>query len=44
VNPGQRRPDRPSRFQSFARFSFGPPQEEIDRGLEKLARVVAKAK
>lgn len=42
VNPGQRRPDRPSRFQSFARFSFGPPLEEIERGLESLARVIRK--
>ncbi len=43
VNPGQRRPDRPSRFQTFARFSFGPSQDEIDRGLTKLARVLQKA-
>ncbi len=42
VNPGQRRPDRPSRFQSFARFSFGPPLEEIERGLASLGRVIAK--
>ena len=42
VNPGQRRPDRPSRFQSFARFSFGPSLEEIERGLASLGRVVAK--
>ena len=42
VNPGQRRPDRPSRFQSFARFSFGPPMEELERGIEKLGRVIGR--
>jgi aspartate/methionine/tyrosine aminotransferase len=40
INPGQRRPDRPSRFQSFARFSFGPPREEIVRGLGRLKRLL----
>jgi len=43
INPGQRRPDRPSRFQPFARFSFGPSAEEIERGLEKLGRIIARA-
>ena len=41
VNPGQRRPDRPSRFQSFARFSYGPPIDEIERGLASLERVIS---
>ncbi len=36
INPGQRRPDRASRFAHHARFSFGPPQAELDRGLEIL--------
>lgn len=44
VNPGQRRPDRPSRFQKYARFSFGPSIEEVERGIEGLARVIGKAR
>lgn len=36
INPGHRRPDRPSKFQSFARFSFGPPLPELAKGIEKL--------
>lgn len=36
INPGQRRPDRASRFAHHARFSFGPPLAEIERGLEIL--------
>ncbi len=38
INPGRRRPDRSTRFGSFVRFSFGPPMEEIDLGLQRLAR------
>lgn len=44
INPGQRRPDRPSRFQGWARFSFGPEESEVARGLEKIARVIEKAR
>lgn len=40
INPGQRRPDRPSRFRKFARFSFGPSKQEIEKGLEKIARLI----
>jgi len=40
INPGRRRPDRASRFGHFARFSFGPPLEEIERGMDKLERLV----
>ncbi len=40
INPGQRRPDRPSRFRNFTRFSFGPSKKEIEKGLEKLAGVI----
>ena len=40
INPGQRRPDRPSRFQRFARFSFGPELDVVERGLEKLAAML----
>lgn len=44
INPGQRRPDRPSRFQNWARFSFGPAEEEVARGLAKIQRVIERAK
>lgn len=40
INPGQRRPDRASRFAHYARFSFGPALPEIERGLEILARLL----
>ena len=40
VNPGQRRPDRPSRYRHHVRFSFGPELELLERGLAGLARVV----
>ena len=36
VNPGKRRPARLSRFGTHVRFSFGPPKEQIARGLEGL--------
>jgi len=36
INPGQRRPDRPSRFASYARFSFGPSMAELERGIRAL--------
>jgi len=41
VNPGQRRSRRLARFRQHVRLSFGPPMEEVERGLEKLGRVVA---
>ena len=40
INPGKRRPDRACRYGSYVRFSFGPPLEEIQRGLERLANAV----
>lgn len=40
INPGQRRPDRPSRFRHFARFSFGPSEETIERAMSALKEVV----
>jgi len=43
INPGRRRPDRASRFGHFARFSFGPPAAELDRGLTKLEKLVARS-
>lgn len=40
INPGHRRPNRPGRFQHYARFSFGPGLDTIERGLAGLARVI----
>ncbi|HXT23050.1 MAG TPA: pyridoxal phosphate-dependent aminotransferase [Thermoanaerobaculia bacterium] len=44
VNPGQRRSRRLARFRQHVRLSFGPPMEEVERGLERLERVVAAAR
>ena len=41
VNPGQRRARRLARFRQHVRLSFGPPIVEVERGLERLGRVVA---
>ena len=41
VNPGRRRPDRPSRFRSHIRFSFGPAVEQLEGGLDRLADMIA---
>jgi aspartate/methionine/tyrosine aminotransferase len=41
VNPGQRRGQRLARFRHHVRLSFGPPMEEVERGLDRLERVVA---
>ncbi|MHC4941066.1 MAG: pyridoxal phosphate-dependent aminotransferase [Planctomycetota bacterium] len=40
VDPGKRRFGRPSRFRHHVRFSFGPPKEEIERGLERLGEMI----
>jgi aspartate/methionine/tyrosine aminotransferase len=40
VNPGRRRPERPGRFQRYARFSFGPSADVLERGLAGLARAI----
>ena len=40
INPGHRRHDRPSRFQHYARFSFGPSEAEVVRGIEGLGRAI----
>lgn len=42
INPGQRRPDRPGRFDHYTRFSFGPSLEEVERGLDNLAKTIGK--
>lgn len=44
INPGQRRPDRASRFHHHARFSFGPPIEEVERGLGILRQLLTEAR
>ncbi len=43
INPGQRRPERASRFHHFARFSYGPSEEEVRRGLDILEHLVVRA-
>ncbi len=40
VNPGKRRAGRPSRFRQYARFSFGPDEETVRTGVERIARMV----
>ncbi len=40
INPGHRRPERPGRFEHFARFSFGPSMESLETGLEGLRRLI----
>jgi aspartate/methionine/tyrosine aminotransferase len=40
VDPGKRRHGRPSRFRYHVRFSFGPPEAEIERGLAQLGRMI----
>jgi aspartate/methionine/tyrosine aminotransferase len=43
VNPGQRRSGRPSRFRNHVRFSFGPAQDTLERGLERLEAMISDA-
>ncbi len=40
VNPGGRRPGRVSRFKDFVRFSFGPEEGVLKKGLERIASLV----
>jgi aspartate/methionine/tyrosine aminotransferase len=40
VNPGKRRTARHSRFESHVRFSFGPPEEVVKAGLDRLEQMV----
>ena len=40
INPGRRRPDRSSQFESFARFSFGPKMEELKLGISILKQII----
>ncbi len=40
VNPGKRRSHIPSRLDSFVRLSYGPPLEEVARGLDRMEAMV----
>lgn len=40
IDPGQRRFGRSSRFVSYARFSFGPSEEVIERAITRLKDIV----
>ena len=44
VNPGRRRARSLSRFNQHVRLSFGPPLEEVRRGLEGLASLIGAAR
>ena len=43
VNPGKRRSRRASRFRSYTRFSFGPPQAQVDLALSRIEEMVLTA-
>ncbi len=43
VNPGRRRARRLSRFHHHLRLSFGPPEDEVRRGLNRLEEMVRAA-
>jgi aspartate/methionine/tyrosine aminotransferase len=43
VNPGKRRSRRASRFHSYSRFSFGPPQQEAELALGRLEEMISGA-
>lgn len=43
VNPGQRRSAQYSRFKPYVRFSFGPDQSELERGLDRIEQMVQEA-
>jgi N-succinyldiaminopimelate aminotransferase len=43
VNPGKRRQGRASRFKGYVRFSFGPSISVIERAVERIERLLARA-
>ena len=43
IDPGHRRSGRPSRFRHYARFSFGPDLDVVERGLAGLARMLGRS-
>ena len=44
VNPGRRRSQALSRFRQHVRLSFGPSISEVERGLDRLAAMIAAAR
>ena len=42
VNPGRRRAARLSRFRHHVRFSFGPPRQSLEAGLDRLEEMLKK--
>jgi N-succinyldiaminopimelate aminotransferase len=40
VNPGKRRSGRPSRFRTYVRFSFGPEEQVVEEGMERIREMV----
>jgi aspartate/methionine/tyrosine aminotransferase len=40
VNPGKRRSNRPSRFKSYMRFSFGAEEAQVEEGVRRIHKVV----
>ncbi len=43
VDPGKRRGGRPSRFRHHVRFSFGPHEDKVMAGLDRLAHLIQNA-
>ncbi len=43
INPGKRRSGRASRFKHYVRFSFGPSMDVVERALDRLDGLIAKA-
>jgi len=43
VNPGKRR-EGPSPYRDWVRFSFGPPEDSVRMGLERLAAMIQEAR
>jgi hypothetical protein len=44
VNPGKRRGSQSSRFNDYARFSFGPPQSVLESACDRLGNLISRAK
>ena len=44
VNPGKRRGSQSSRFNDYARFSFGPPEAVIESACDRLESLISDAK
>jgi len=43
VNPGKRRSNRPSRFKSYMRFSFGAEESQVMEGVKRIQELVRTA-